>query len=73
MSIKYVDNVFVYDTEADLLRLLTLLSPNIRFLGDDYKGKRYTGDSLKIPVYYLDRSHGWSTTKFKKLIAKSIL
>ena len=73
MSIKYVDNVFVYDTEADLLNLLTLLSPNIRFLGDDYKGKRYTGDNLKIPVHYLDRSHGWSTTKFKKLIAKSIL
>jgi glycerol-3-phosphate cytidylyltransferase len=73
MSIKYIDNVFVYDTEADLLNLLTLLSPNIRFLGDDYKGKKFTGDNLKIPVHYLDRSHGWSTTKFKKLIARSIL
>ena len=73
MSIKHIDNVFVYDTEADLLNLLTLLSPNIRFLGDDYKGKKYTGDHLGIPVHYLDRSHGWSTTKFKRLIAKSIL
>ena len=73
MSIKYVDNVFVYDTEVDLLNLLTLLLPNIRFLGDDYKGKSYTGDKLRIKVHYLDRSHGWSTTKFKRLIAKSIL
>jgi len=73
MSIKYIDNVFVYDTEADLINLLMLLSPDIRFLGDDYKGKKYTGDHLGIPVYYLDRSHGWSTTKFKRLIAKSIL
>ena len=73
MSIKYIDNVFVYDTEADLLKLLTLLSPDVRFLGDDYKGKKYTGDHLGIPVHYLDRSHGWSTTKFKRLIAKSIL
>lgn len=73
MSIKYIDNVFVYDTEADLLNLLGLLQPDIRFLGDDYKGKRFTGDNLNIPIHYLDRSHGWSTTKFKRLIAKSIL
>lgn len=73
MSIKYVDNVFVYDTEADLLHLLNILQPSVRFLGDDYKGKNFTGKDLKIPIYYLDRSHGWSTTKFKRLIAKSIL
>ena len=73
MSIKYVDNVFVYDTEADLLHLLNILQPSVRFLGDDYKGKNFTGSALKIPIHYLDRSHGWSTTKFKKLIAKSIL
>lgn len=73
MSIKYVDNVFVYDTEADLLHLLNILQPSVRFLGDDYKGKNFTGKDLKIRIHYLDRSHGWSTTKFKKLIAKSIL
>lgn len=73
MSIRYIDNVFVYDTEADLLHLLRILSPKIRFLGDDYKGKNFTGKDLNIPIHYLDRSHGWSTTKFKRLIAKSIL
>ena len=73
MSIKYVDNVFVYDTEADLLHLLNILQPSVRFLGDDYKGKSFTGKDLKIRIHYLDRSHGWSTTKFKRLIAKSIL
>lgn len=73
MSIKYVDNVFVYDTEADLLHLLNILQPSVRFLGDDYIGKNFTGRELKIPIHYLDRSHGWSTTKFKRLIARSIL
>lgn len=72
MSIKYIDNVFVYDTEAELLNLFGLIKPDIRFLGDDYRGKRFTGDNLNIPIHYLDRSHGWSTTKFKKLIARSI-
>ena len=40
-------------------------------LGDDYVGKPFTGDDLRIQVHYLDRSHGWSTTKFKKLISES--
>ena len=72
MSIRYIDNIFVYTYESELLELLKLIKPDIRFLGDDYKGKPYTGYDLKIPVHYLDRTHGWSTTKFKKLIAKSL-
>jgi glycerol-3-phosphate cytidylyltransferase len=72
MSIKYIDNIFVYTYESELLELLKLIKPDIRFLGDDYKGKPYTGYDLKIPVHYLDITHGWSTTKFKKLIAKSL-
>ena len=72
MSIKYIDNVFTYTTENDLIELLKLLQPDVRFLGDDYKEKKFTGSDLNIPIYYLDRSHGWSTTKFKKLIAQSL-
>ena len=71
MSIKYIDNIFVYTYESELLELLKLIKPDIRFLGDDYKGKPYTGYDLKIPVLYLDRTHGWSTTKFKELLIKS--
>ena len=65
MSIKYIDNVFTYTYESELLNLLKLIQPDIRFLGDDYKGRTYTGFELDIPVHYLDRSHGWSTTKLK--------
>ena len=72
MSIKYIDNVFIYTYENELLDLLKMIKPDVRFLGDDYKGKPYTGYDLKIPIHYLDRSHGWSTTKFKKLIAKTL-
>ena len=72
MSIKYIDNVFTYTYESDLINLLKLIQPDIRFLGDDYRGKTYTGFELDIPIHYLDRSHGWSTTKFKKEIAKTL-
>ena len=28
--------------------------------------------NLNIPIHFLDRSHGWSTTKYKELIYKQI-
>lgn len=71
LELKSVCDVVTYTYEEQLLDLLKLGEFDIRFLGDDYKNKPFTGDNLPIPVHYLDRSHGWSTTKFKKLIAES--
>ena len=68
MSIKYIDEVVCYDDEDDLLRLIEFYKPDVRILGDDYIGKRFTGDHLSIDVVYTTRSHGWSTTKIKDLI-----
>ena len=68
VALKYVDYIHPYTTEDNLVDLLQVINPDIRFLGDDYAGKSYTGSDLAIPVHYLDRSHGWSTTKFKQLI-----
>lgn len=62
----------VYNTEAELYTILKALRPDIRFLGDDYINKPYTGDDLGIPVKWIDRSHGWSTTKFKQTIADTL-
>ena len=67
-SIKYVNDVIRYTYEESLYDLLKVGEFDIRFLGDDYKDKPFTGDDLKIPIHYFDRSHGWSTTKFKTLI-----
>lgn len=70
-SIKYVDDVIRYTYEEQLYDLLKMGEFDIRFLGDDYINKPFTGDDLKIPIHYMNRDHGWSTTKFKQLIAKS--
>jgi glycerol-3-phosphate cytidylyltransferase len=71
-SIKYIDDIKVYTYEKELNELLKNGEFNIRFLGDDYIGKSFTGIELNIDIHYLSRSHGWSTTKFKKLIADTI-
>ena len=69
---KQIDNIFVYETEDELYQLIQHVEADIRFLGDDYKGKEYTGDDLPIRVHYINRDHDWSTTKFKKLIADEV-
>lgn len=71
-SIKFIDGIAYYTYEKELVDLIKRLSPDIRFLGDDYRGKTYTGFELDIPIHYLNRDHGWSTTKFKKLIADTL-
>ena len=71
-SLNQIDQIITYQTESDLYEILKKTKIDIRFLGEDYRDKPFTGDDLEIPIHYLDRSHGWSTTKFKKLIADTV-
>tara|TARA_R100001443_G_C3359616_1_gene178776 strand:+ start:2789 stop:3220 length:432 start_codon:yes stop_codon:yes gene_type:complete len=72
-SIKYVDEVYVYQTEEELYKLIEWLKPDIRILGEDYIGKPFTGDDLPPKVIYTTRSHDWSTTRLKDLITKQTI
>ncbi|MGB2244667.1 MAG: adenylyltransferase/cytidyltransferase family protein [Flavobacteriaceae bacterium] len=71
-SNRYIDSVLVYTYEKELLALIVEHDFNLRFLGDDYIGKPFTGDHLNIPVHYIERNHGWSTSKYKHLLAESL-
>jgi glycerol-3-phosphate cytidylyltransferase len=81
-SLAQIDDIIPYTLESELYTFLKSFENDhldkefeveyIRFLGDDYIGKSFTGDDLDIPIYYLNRDHGWSTTKYKQLIAKSL-
>ena len=71
-SIKFVDDIKSYTYETELYELIKNGGYSVRFLGDDYRNKSFTGDDLNIHIHYLNRDHGWSTTKFKNLIAKTI-
>lgn len=73
VSIKYIDAVYTYQTEDDLLKLINFFKPDVRILGEDYIGEDFTGKDLPIKVIYTTRSHNWSTTKIKNLITKQTL
>ena len=65
-AVRYVDDIFVYETESDLVDLLKLVKPDVRILGSDYKDKSFTGDDLNIPIYYHERNHNYSSTNIRK-------
>ena len=72
LSIRYIDEVIKYTTEEDLLNILKTKQYNVRILGDDYVDKHATGQEFSDQIVYIDRSHNWSTTKYKWLIAESL-
>ena len=69
-AIKYIDEVVVYDTEAQLYELLKKndLGIDIRIIGDDWKGKPYTGHDLPIPVHFNSRAHHFSTSELRRRV-----
>lgn len=66
-SIKYVDEVRIYSTEEDLIKLINNIKPDIRIIGSDWEGKKITGFDLS-PIYFHNRNHSYSTTNLRKKI-----
>jgi glycerol-3-phosphate cytidylyltransferase len=71
LSCKFVDEVLTYDSEEALYSLMKERKIDVRFLGEDYRGKAITGADLNIPIYYTDRSHGKSTSELRERILKN--
>ena len=75
---KYVDEIVPYETEKDLLDYLKLheRTINIRFVGEEYMDKDFTGreltstfgDDNKMIIYYNRRSHDFSSSELRKRI-----
>ena len=79
-SIRYIDEVYTYQTEEELYNLIKFWKPDVRILGEDYilegkdgKAISFTGDDLPPKIVYTTRSHGWSTTKLKNLITEQTI
>ena len=67
-----MDQIIPYDTEADLLNLLSGYDWDIRFLGSDYSGRTdFTGSDLYIPIDYCSRRHNYSSSGLRERIVKS--
>ena len=63
-SNRNVDEAFLYDGEPALYKYLSKNKDRIdvRILGEDHRGKSFTGDELDIDIIFNSRSHNYSTT-----------
>lgn len=68
---RYIDEIIVYSTEADLYKKLKKVPLDVRIIGADWRGKKFTGHDLPIKVYYNSRNHGFSTTELRERIAQA--
>ena len=72
-AVKYIHEIFEYDTEEELYKKLLDINPDVRILGSDYIGKSFTGDDLDIEIYYHERKHNYSTTNLRGKIVSEHL
>ena len=70
-AIKFVDEVFVYNTEEDLYDWLKNNNWDVRILGSDWEGKKYTGHDIDGELYFHKRDHNWSSTAFRERLKNS--
>lgn len=67
-GIKYIDEIFTYTTEADLYEKLKNLDYDVRVLGSDWEGRKYTGWDLPHTPYFHKRNHNFSTSELRRRV-----
>jgi glycerol-3-phosphate cytidylyltransferase len=69
---RYVDEIWVYNTEKDLEDLLLMLPIDVRILGVEYEGKEFTGREIchkrGIKLYFNGRDHSFSSSNLRKRV-----
>jgi glycerol-3-phosphate cytidylyltransferase len=74
-AVQYVDEVIPYTTEGELIELISLIQPDVRIIGEEYRDIDFTGKDYcienYIELYYNKRQHGFSTTNLRSRLANA--
>jgi glycerol-3-phosphate cytidylyltransferase len=69
---KHVDEIVPDVSEQDVEDILRSFKLDVRMIGDDYKGKNYTGktycEEKGIEMYYNARDHRFSSSGLRKQV-----
>lgn len=72
-GVRYVDEIVPYLTENDLIDILSLYEIDIRFLGEEYKEKDFTGKDVckkrNIRLHFNNRDHRFSSSDLRRRIS----
>jgi len=71
-AVEYVDEIIPYETEQDLVDILTMYHINMRVLGEEYREKDFTGKEIcrkrGIELYFNKRDHRFSTSDLRERV-----
>ena len=68
---RYVDEVIIYDTEADLLNIIEEIDWDVRIIGEEYKNKDFTGrDQTLERCHFNKRPHAFSSSELRERVSK---
>lgn len=71
-ALKFVDEIVPYQTEEDVIDILELFQIDIRFLGEEYREKEFTGKDVcrkrGIELHFNKRDHRFSTSGLRKRV-----
>jgi glycerol-3-phosphate cytidylyltransferase len=72
-ALKFVDEIVPYQTEEDVIDILELFQIDVRFLGEEYREKEFTGKDVcrkrGIELHFNKRDHRFSTSGLRKRVA----
>ena len=69
-AVKYVDEIIPYDTEQSLIDLLESTEIHLRFVGEDYVERDFTGKGLH-EIYYTNRQLSFSSSGLRQKVSQS--
>ena len=69
-AVKYIDEIIPYDTEQSLIDLLESTEIHLRFVGEDYVDRNFTGKGLH-EIYYTNRQHSFSSSGLRRKVSQS--
>ena len=61
-SIKYIDEVLVFNSPKELENLIKQTKPDIMVIGSDWKNKKVVGDEYTKQLLFFERIGNYSTT-----------
>ena len=61
-SIKFIDQVFIFDSAKELEEMVKTISPDIMVIGSDWRGKKVIGQQYTKKLKFFNRVIGYSTT-----------
>jgi len=71
-AVKFIDEIVPYQTEQDVVDILELFEIDIRFLGEEYREKDFSGKDVcrkrGIELHFNKRDHRFSSSDLRRRV-----